>query len=126
MGKRPLNLREIPGALLAEYGLKPGGADSYRCDDPAARPVWIGNVLAPQGRGLNEEVVRSLLSGVRDRADLPPVVVVAEGVVEQVTLLDGLHRYRVSVALGFRSIPCIRVSVAEAVDGYGYWRRADL
>ena len=63
MGKRPLNLREIPGALLAEYGLRPGGADSYRCDDPSARPVWIGNVLAPQGRGLNEEVVRSLLSG---------------------------------------------------------------
>jgi hypothetical protein len=126
MGKRPLNLREIPTAMLAEYGLKPGGADSYRCDDPTAIPVWIGNVLAPQGRGLNEEAVRSLLGGVRDRAALPPVVVVAEGIAEQVTLLDGLHRYQVSVALGFRSIPCIQVSVDEAVGCYGYWPRADL
>ena len=126
MGKRPLGLREIPEAMLAEYGLKPGGAESYRCDDPTAKPVWMGNVLAPQGRGLNEEAVRSLLSGVRDSAALPPVVVVAEGVAEHVTLLDGLHRYQVSVALGFRSIPCIQVSVEEAVSGYGYWRRADL
>jgi hypothetical protein len=126
MGKRPLSLRAISEAMLAEYGLKPGGADSYRCDDLTARPFWISNVLAPQGRGLNEEAVRSLLRGVRDRAALPPVVVVAEGVAELVTLLDGLHRYQVSIALGFRSISCVQVSADEAVDGYGYRRRIDL
>jgi ParB-like nuclease family protein len=125
MGKRPLSLVEIPEAMLAEYGLKPGSASSYRYDDPTAKPVWISDVLAPQNRGLNEEAVRSLLSGVRDHAALPPVVVVAEGVAKQVTLLDGLHRYQVSVALGFRSIPCIQVSLDEAVDVYGYGRRAD-
>jgi hypothetical protein len=61
--------------------------------------------------------VRSLLQGIRDGAILPPVCAFrcADGVVR---LTHGMHRWRVSQALGFRTIPCRLLTPDEAAQ-YG-------
>jgi hypothetical protein len=76
-GARALTLSDVPDSLLAEYGFHRGGAPavSYTCSEPAAVLVPIGEVSGPDGRKLNEESVRSLLRGIRDGAELPPIVV---------------------------------------------------
>ena len=124
-GERPLTLSVISEDLVAEYGLREIAAtpESYRCDDQQAIPVCVGNVLAPMERKLNDATVRQILSGIRDGVSIPAVTVVPEFPPEQVTLLDGLHRFRVSLALGFRMIPCRRVSPDVAEAAFGYWRR---
>jgi hypothetical protein len=119
--KRVLTLDSVPGDLLAEYGLWRGGAGaaSYRCIDPHAVLVPIAEITAP-ARKLNPDALRSLLRGVRDGDNLPPVVVFREPGAVSAALLDGLHRYWVSVALGFSSIPAIQVSRKDAEAGYRY------
>jgi hypothetical protein len=125
MERRPLNLYGIPSSLLAEYGLTTdaGQRQSYRCDDPVANLVPIRDILAPMGRGLNEDVVRQLLNGIKGAASIPPVIVVSEGFKQQVALLDGLHRFRVSLALGYPMVPCQHVPLETAKSRYGHWPR---
>lgn len=116
MGERPLTLLAISDELLAEYGLRGNRPrrDHYRCDDAGVDYVHLARVIAPIGRALSEAVTRRLLADIRDDAALPAVLVVAEPATDQVRLLNGLHRYLVSLACGFRSIPCRYGSTEEA------------
>jgi hypothetical protein len=118
---RPLTLDGIPDELFAEYGLRRRGAvaPSYRCTHPQAVLVPVAEITAPV-RKMNPDELRSLLRGVRDGADLPPVVVFREPGALTTALLDGLHRYRVSLALGFSSIPATQPSREDAELVYRY------
>jgi hypothetical protein len=122
MGKRPLTLSAVPPEFIAEFALQHLAQPSFRCDDPDIVLMPIGRVLAPERRMLNIDAVRSLLSGISSGASIPAVVVVRE-VDDQVTLLDGMHRYMVSSDLGFRFIPCLIISEEDAAVRYSYWRR---
>jgi hypothetical protein len=122
LNRRPLTLDGVPDELLAEFGLRRGGATlpSYRWADAAAVLVPLADITGPLQRKLNEESVRSLLRGIRDGADLPPVVVFREPGAQTAALLDGLHRVRVSIALGFVAIPALMISRDAAELGYRY------
>jgi hypothetical protein len=116
-------LYAISDELLAECGLARGAAraTSYRCTDPAAVYVPLGNMIVPQGRKLNEDVVRQILRGFRDGDDIAPVEAFYEPRTTEFHLLDGLHRWRASLAFGFRQIPCELKTreFAEVARGYG-------
>ena len=122
MNRRPLTLDDVPDKLLAEYGLRRGAATgpSYRCTDPAGALVPLIEVIGPTHRKLNEEALRSLLRGVRDGADLPPIIVFREPGAAVATLLDGLHRVRLSLAVGFAVIPTTQTSREDAELVYRY------
>jgi hypothetical protein len=111
--KRLLTLDSISNELLAEFGLARGTVTvtSYRCTDPTAVLVALARVTGPD---------RRLLSGVRDGAALPPVVIFREPGAATATLLDGLHRYRLSLALGFTLIPAIQPTRDDAELCYRY------
>jgi hypothetical protein len=83
--------------------------------------VPVPEITAPV-RKLNPDAVRSLLQGVRDGADLPPIVVFRESGAATATLLDGRHRLSVSLALGFVSIPAMQPSREDAELVYCYER----
>lgn len=119
---RPLTLDEIPGELLAELGLRPGGATgaSYRCSDPVAFLIPLTEVAAPTGRRLNREALASVLRGFKDGDAIPPVVVFREPEADTATLLDGLHRLRASAAVGYTMIPCTQPSRGDAEVVYCY------
>lgn len=119
MGKRPLTLTAVPAEMIAEFGLQSIVQPSYRCDETAIELIGITRVLAPQRRMLNEAATRSILKAVADGSPMPPVDVVRE-IPDQVTLLDGMHRYVISLQLGFPSIPCRVFTEVEAADKYGY------
>jgi hypothetical protein len=118
---RLLTLDSISDELLAQFGLsrRRVKADSYRCTDPTAVLVPLSEISVPD-RKLNEDALRSLLSGVRDSTDLPPVVIFREPGAATARLLDGIHRYRLSAALGFRLIPAIQPTRDDAELCYRY------
>ena len=120
--RRPLTLDGVPDSLLAEYGFTRGNATepSYRCNDPTATLVSLLELIVPPGRRLNVEALRDVLAVLRDEAALDPVSVFREPGAVQATLLDGLHRWHVSRALGFPSIPCTLLSREEAEVGFRY------
>jgi ParB-like chromosome segregation protein Spo0J len=91
----------------------------YCCIDPSAILVPLTEVIGPD-RKLNEDALRRLLSGVRVGATLPPVVIFREPGAATATLLDGLHRYRLSLALGFTLIPATQPSRDDAELCYRY------
>jgi excisionase family DNA binding protein len=130
LNRRPLTLDDVPDELLAECGLRRGGmtASSYRCTDPAAVLVPVAEITGPMQRKLNEDALRSLLRAVRDRVPLPPVVVFREPGAATTMLLDGLHRWKVSTALGFNMIPCMLTTRedAELLYRYGETRKVTL
>jgi len=109
---RHLTLEHISDELLAEYGLRRGGATrpSYRSSDPNAVLISLAEIGGPQARNLNEQAIRDLLRGIRDDAPIPPVVVFREPGAATATLLDGLHRWRLSQALGYIAIPTTQPS----------------
>lgn len=117
----PLTLDGVPDELLAECDLRPGGATSeaYRCTDRAAVLAPLAVVCGPQARLLNRERLVKILRGFRDGADLPPVVAYAEATAGAIELLQGVHRWRASLAYGFTYIPCVLVSLTEALEA-GY------
>lgn len=123
---RPLTLDDISDELLAEYGLHRGSTTTlnYRCTNPQSLLVPVAEIMAPV-RKLNEDALSSLLRGVRDGDDLPPIVVYREPGAARAMLLDGLHRLRVSLALGFVSIPATQPSREDAELGYCYRRPDD-
>lgn len=116
-----MTLDDVSDELLAEYGLPGGGATaaSYRCSDQTALLVPLAEVIGPR-RMLNVDAVRSLLRGVRDGVELPPIVVFREPGAATAALLDGLHRWRVSLALGFLAIPATQPSRDDAELVYCY------
>jgi hypothetical protein len=119
---RPVTVYAISDELLAECGLVRGGAPatSYRCTDPAALYVRLSSMIVPQGRMLNEAVLRRILLGFRDGDDIPPVEVFYEPRTTEFHLLDGAHRWRASLAFGFPQIPCEfkTRNFAEVARGY--------
>jgi hypothetical protein len=119
---RPLTLYAISDELLAECGLVRGAAraTSYRCTDPAALYLPLGNLIVPQSRKLNEGALRRILLGFRDGDDIPPVEVFYEPRKTEFHLLDGAHRWRASLAFGFPQIPCELKTrdYAEVARGY--------
>ena len=116
-----LTLDNVPDDLLTEYERWRGAADaaSYLCTDPLAALVPIAEITTPV-RKLNTDVLRSLLRGIRDGDCLPAVVVFREPGAVTAALLDGLHRYWVSVALNFALIPAKQPSREDAELVYCY------
>jgi hypothetical protein len=119
--RRPLTLDGVPDSLLAEHGFTRESATqtSYRCNDSTAALVPLTELIVP-ARKLNEGAIRSLLAGLREGVALDPAPVFREPGAAQATLLDGLHRWHVSKALGFCAIPCTYLSREEAEEGFGY------
>ena len=119
---RPPTLFTISDELLAECGLVRGGArgTSYRCTDPVALYLPLRNMVVPQSRKLNEGVLRQILRGFRDGDDIPPVEAFYEPSKAEFHLLDGVHRWRASLAFGFPQIPCELKTrnFAEVARGY--------
>jgi hypothetical protein len=68
----------------------------------------LAEVEAGEARNLNEQALRDLLRGIRDDALIPPVVVFRELGAATARLLDGMHRWRLSQALGYIAIPTIQ------------------
>jgi hypothetical protein len=114
-GEHRLTLDEVPDALLAAYGFERGlvAQAHFRCSEAGAMLLPIELVRAPQRR-LSEEGLRSVLQGVRDAADFPACTAARDGDQGPAELIDGMHRYAVSVALGFGLLPCLILSVQEA------------
>jgi hypothetical protein len=119
--KRLLTLDSISDELLAEFSLARGSVTiaCYRCADRDAVLVPLAEVAVPD-RKLSEDALRRLLCGVRDGAALPPVVIFREPGAATATLLDGLHRYQLSLALGFKLIPAIQPGRDDAELCYRY------
>lgn len=96
-------LREVPDALLAEYGLQPGRAaePAWRCDEAGIELMPAAALRGPTTRGLDLERVRRLLSGVATGVPLRAVPVFHEpgGFV----VLVGMHRVAVARAQGSRT-----------------------
>jgi hypothetical protein len=119
---RSPTLYAISDELLAECGLVRGAAPatSYRCTDPAALYLPLGNMIVPQSRKLDEAVLKQILLGFRDDDDIPPVEAFYEPRTTQFHLLDGVHRWRASLAFGFPQIPCELKTrdFAEVARGY--------
>jgi ParB-like nuclease family protein len=113
-GPRALALDSVPPDLLE--GVAPGA--SYRCDSPEAILVPLAAVRGPISRKLNREALESLAAALRSGAALPPVAVYMKG--EQAILLDGMHRWRISLAAGFTHLRCLCKSRDAAELGYGY------
>lgn len=82
--------------------------------------VPLTEITGPMQRKLNEAAMRRLLQGMRDGSALPPIIVYRAQGSMLAMLLDGLHRVRISRALGFTSIPATLVSREDAEGGFGY------
>jgi len=120
--KHNLDIDEIPDSLIAAMGLTGFRATalSYRCTHPAAFSVPLDDLIAPVARRLELKTVTDILEGVRNGADIEPIIVFREPGASRAKLLDGEHRRRVAVKLGFVEIPCMQPSREEAEDAYRY------
>jgi hypothetical protein len=115
MERRPLTLAAVSPELIAEFGLQHVSLASYRCHDARSTLEPIGRVRIQQPRMLNIDALKRILGWIRSNVPLEPVTVVREAN-DQLTLLAGMHRYQVSIAMGFRFIPCLTVSADEAAE----------
>ena len=119
-------LYEVPDVLLAEFGLRPcrSTAPSYRCDDPAAVRIPVGElippILGPNRRGLMPKRLRRVLELIATGQPLDAIRVYREDCARCATILDGTHRFFVSVKCGFSSIPCKELSRSDAVLRFRY------
>ena len=119
-------LYTVPTELFTAVGLRPGGAvgRSFRCEhaDVAFVPIAQirGPTIAPGKRGLDRDRLSSIISGIAGGVALPPVPVCWEAEGSKAVLLDGAHRFAVSIAYGFCEIPSLILSIEEARDGYNY------
>jgi hypothetical protein len=118
-------LYDVPAKLLAEFGLRPSGAtvSSYRCNDPNSVLVPVGELIPPVlgvRRGLDPKRLHSVLAAIAGGTALAPLPVFREIGAPRATILDGAHRYYVSVAYGFTSVPCEFISRDDAEVSYRY------
>lgn len=119
-------LYTVPAELFAAAGLRPGGATerSFRCESAGIAFVPIaqirGPTIAPGKRGLDRDRLDSIISGIAAGVALPPVPVYWEAEESKAVLLDGAHRFAVSIVYGFCEMPSLILSIEEARDGYNY------
>lgn len=119
-------LFSVPDALLAEYGLRRGSvaAPSYPCGEVEAVLIPLcdirGPVIEPRRRGYQLQRLRPVLAAIAAGQPLPAVPVYRDPGTRLAVLLDGAHRFGVSLALGYRDIPCRLVSLEEAETMYRY------
>jgi len=125
MNRRTLTLDCVPDDLLAECGLRPGGASapSYRCTDVSAILVPVASVIGRMDRKLNRDDLARILRGFRDGAPMPAILVFCETEPPGIHLIHGAHRWRASLAFGFTQIPAILLERWEAEEA-GYQRPA--
>jgi hypothetical protein len=119
----PHTLDVIPDALLSEFGLSRGcyaARESYQCEAHAAIMIPLSQLFVPPALKMDEERLRWVLRGFRDNLRLPAVPVFRDPAASQATVLDGVHRFRASEAVGFRSLPCTLLSRAHAEAGFDY------
>ena len=116
-GPRTLDVDEITDALLADCGLRRGSVttQSYRCTDVSAVLVPTRDVVTTS-RAMNREDLVRILKGFRDSDDIPPVPIYHEPVSGRIYLLDGMHRWRASLAIGFPLFPAILCTRTEAEE----------
>ena len=113
-------LYAVPDSLLAEFGLQSYRATalSYRCDDPAAVLIPVGElkppILGPDRRGLAPDRLRRVFKSIASGQPLDAIPVFREDGAKYTTMLDGAHRYFASVKCGFSSIPCKELSRDDA------------
>lgn len=116
----------VPDAILTEFGLQPYCATtaSYRCDDPAAVLVPLGElippILGPDRRGLTPSRLRRILEAIATGQSLDAIPVYREDGAKCATILGGTHRYFASEKCGFSSIPCMELSREDAELLYRY------
>ena len=119
---RVLTLDDVTDELLAECALARGGASakSYRCAEPTAVLLPADKVIGPQRRKLNRDTVVNILNGFRHGHSIPPVEVFYEQETDELILLDGMHRWRASLAYGFAEIPSVMMTREWAEEFRGY------
>lgn len=119
-------LYSVPSTLLAKMGILTAqpSTTSYCTDDPVAVNVPLAELipprLGPHRRGLSEERLREVLSGIGRGDSIPAVVAYREPDAMQAVLLNGAHRYFASRAAGFSSLPVVYASQEVAEYLYGY------
>jgi hypothetical protein len=122
MKLRVLTLDDVTDELLAECGLTRGAAstESYSCAEPTAVLLPTNKVIGPTRRKLNHDTLVNILNGFRYRHSIPPVEVFHEPATDELILLDGMHRWRASLAYGFAELPCLMMSRdwADVCRGY--------
>jgi hypothetical protein len=76
-------------------------------------------VIGPTQRKLNHDTVVNILNGFRHGHGIP-VEVFYEPETDEFIFLDGMHRWRASLAYGFAELPCLMIDRdwAEVCRGY--------
>jgi ParB-like chromosome segregation protein Spo0J len=92
---------------------------AYVCSDPGAALVPIAKLNGSPDRKLNRDDLARILRGFRDSDAIPPVQVYHDAQVDLFDLIHGQHRWRASLAYGFTRIPCLMLSLDEALEA-GY------
>ena len=120
-----LTLDDVTDELLAECGLTRGAAstESYRCAEPTAVLLPTAKVIGPTRRKLNHDTLVNILNGFRHGHSIPPVEVFHETETDELILLDGMHRWRASLAYGFAELPCLMMTREWAEEFRGYVQR---
>lgn len=119
-------LYSVPSELFLDAGLRPGCATTpaYRCDHAGAVLIRLVDIRGPQigpgRRGYDPERLRSVVAAIATGVSLPPVPVFRESSGVPAVLLDGAHRFAVSIAYGYVEIPCELVARDMAELGYCY------
>jgi hypothetical protein len=122
MKLRVLTLDDVTDELLSECGLTRGGAstESYHCTEPTAVLLPTAKVIGPTRRKLNRDTLVNILNGFRHGHSIPPVEVFYEPETDELILLDGMHRWRASLAYGFADLPCLMMTREWAEEFRGY------
>ncbi len=110
---RELTLEDVPEEMVR--GIP--AAVSYGCAAQDAELIPLSDIRGPS-RKLNAEALEHLIRRIRDHADIDPATIFHNGKVAN--LLDGMHRWRLSIACGFTHLPCRRVSREDAELLYRY------
>jgi hypothetical protein len=108
MDKGPLSLDDVPDELLAECGLRRAGATTahYPCGDTRAELILIEQVIGPV-RKLNRDRLALILRAFSKGCDIEGVTAYGDEQGGVVDLLNGMHRWRCSLAYGFSHLPCL-------------------
>jgi ParB-like chromosome segregation protein Spo0J len=71
-------------------------------------------------RKLIRDTLVNILNGFRHGQSIPPVEVFYEPKTDELVLLDGMHRWRASLAYGFAELPCLMMTREWAEEFRGY------
>lgn len=116
--KRSLTLDDVPDDLRTEYGWRDRSRPPLHRPLPQCSCPW----RTCGGCRVANSIVRnwaSILRGFRDGAYFKPVPVYHDAKARVFDLRDGTHRWRCSLAYGFTQIPCLLLTLDEALEtGY--------